>query len=352
MQARVVVPERGVDVALDVAAGKTVALLGANGAGKSTLLAAVAGLLRPAAGEVVLDGRPLTVAARGRTSTWVPPHDRRVATLAQDPLLFPHLSARDNVAFGPRAAGTPRRTAQRQAARWLAEVGVEDLADRRPAALSGGQAQRVALARALAADPSLLLLDEPMAALDVAVAPALRQVLRRVLAARTVLVVTHDVLDALLLADWVVVLEAGRVVEAGATTDVLTRPRSAFAARIAGLDLVAGRWRGGAVETADGRRVVGEPDPADGPPAEGEEVVAVFRPTAVAVHRDAPGGSPRNALPVVVTDVEPHGDRVRLRAGDLAAEVTVQAAAELDLAPGDRALFAVKATEVAVHRRR
>jgi molybdate transport system ATP-binding protein len=357
LQARVVVPGRGVDVVLGVAAGETVALLGPNGAGKSTVLDAVAGLLRPHAGEVRLGGRALTVADGGRVSAWVPPHDRGVATLAQEPLLFPHLSVLDNVAFGPRSTGAARRTSRATAARWLAEVGVEHLAARRPAALSGGQAQRVAVARALAAEPQLLLLDEPMAALDVAATPALRQVLARVLAPRTCVMVTHDVLDALLLADRVLVLEGGRVVEEGPSAAVLARPRSAFAARIAGLNLVAGHWRDGAVQAdqpigaVGGHRVAGHPGASTGSaPAEGDRAVAVFRPSAVAVYRHAPGGSPRNALQVVVSELEPRGDQVRVRAGGLSAEVTVQAAAELDLAPGDRVLFSVKASEVAVHR--
>lgn len=331
------VAERDVEVALEVADGETLAVLGPNGAGKSTLLSVVAGLIRPSRGHVRLDGRELTGDA-----AFVPPHGRRVALLAQDPLLFPHLSVRDNVAFGPRSRGDGRRTSREAADRWLAEVGAEDLADRRPGQVSGGQGQRVALARALAAEPRLLLLDEPMAALDVAVLPALRQTLKRLLTGRTTVLVTHDVLDALLLADRVVVMEGGRVVEAGPTADVLERPRSAFAARIAGLNLVAGRWHDGAVEGIQG--LTSDPAPADG-----DRVVAVFRPSAVSVFREAPGGSPRNSLPVTVTDVEPRGDQVRVRAGHLAADVTVQSAAELDLVPGGSVVFAVKASEVAIY---
>ncbi|WP_182526004.1 sulfate/molybdate ABC transporter ATP-binding protein [Nocardioides dongkuii] len=332
---------RGYDVALDVAAGQTLAVLGPNGAGKSTTLDLVAGLLRPDDGRVVLGGRELT----GRHA-WVAPHDRRVALLAQDPLLFPHLGVLDNVAFGPRSRGAGRRAARDTARRWLDEVGVGDLADRRPGELSGGQGQRVALARALAAEPSLLLLDEPLAALDVAVAPALRQTLRRVLEGRTAVVVTHDALDALLLADRVVVLDGGRVVEDGPAAEVLSRPRSAFAARVAGLDMVRGTWAGG-VRAPSGHVVHGI---VTGPaPQPGDPVVAVFRPAAVSVFREAPGGSPRNAFRVVVTDLEPRGDQVRVRAGDLAADVTAYAVAELGLAPGSPVTFSVKASEVAVY---
>jgi molybdate transport system ATP-binding protein len=342
------VAERDVDVALDVADGETVAVLGPNGAGKSTLLAVAAGLLRPDSGRVLLDGVELT-----GPGVWVPPHARRIALLAQDPLLFPHLSALENVAFGPRSRGTHRRTAREQARTWLEAVGVADLADRRPGRLSGGQAQRVAVARALAADPRVLLLDEPMAALDVAVRPALRQTLRRVLADRTVVLVTHDVLDALLLADRVVVVDGGRVVEAGPTTDVLTRPRSPFAARIAGLNMVRGTWREGAVDGPDGIAVKGlTSDPV---PATGDPVVAVFRPSAVSVFREPPGGSPRNIIATTVTDLEPFGDQVRVRAApsdgqSLAADVTTLAAAELDLVPGLQVVFSIKATEVSIYR--
>lgn len=338
------VADRDVEVAFEVAAGETVAILGPNGAGKSTTLDVLGGLLRPDSGRVVLDGEELTGDGR-----WVAPHARRTALLAQDPLLFPHLSVLENVAFGPRSRGEGRAAARASAATWLAEVDATDLADRRPARLSGGQAQRVAVARALAADPRLLLLDEPMAALDIAVAPALRQLLRTVLADRTAVIVTHHVLDALLLADRVVVLEGGRVVEQGPAGVVLSRPRSAFAARFAGLNLIGGVATPDGVRRPDGSVLHGTP--ADPAPAGGSEAVAVFRPSAVAVHREPPGGSPRNVLAVRVDDLEPLGDVVRVRAGDLAADVTVAAVAELGLAPGQEVSFVVKATEVDVYPR-
>jgi molybdate transport system ATP-binding protein len=346
-QLAAVVEERDVDVTLSVAPGETVALLGPNGAGKSTILDLAAGLLRPDRGEVSLDGRVLTRVGGDGAAAWVPPHDRHIALLAQDPLLFPHLSVLENVEFAPRSRGARRAAARASAQHWLDEVGVLDLAARKPAQVSGGQAQRVALARALAADPRLLLLDEPMAALDVAVTPALRQTLRRVQEGRSAVIVTHDPLDALLLADRVVVLEQGRIVEQGPAADVLARPRSAFAARIAGLNMLVGSWREGAVHTSSGVHVYGlstEPTPRDG-----QAVVAVFSPAAVSVFRDTPGGSPRNALDCTLTDIEPYGDRVRVRAGDLSADVTPQAVAELDLVPGARVVLSVKANEVAVY---
>jgi molybdate transport system ATP-binding protein len=344
-----VVAERDVDLAFEVADGETLAVLGPNGSGKSTALAVTAGLVEPNPGRVVLAGRVLTDIGPGRPGTRVPPHARRTALLGQEPLLFPHLDALENVAFGPRSTGTPRASARRDAQRWLDEVGVGELAARRPAQLSGGQAQRVAVARALAAEPALLLLDEPLAALDVAVLPALRQTLRRVLADRTAIVVTHDPLDALLLADRVVVLSDGRVVEQGTSADVLSRPRSPFAARLAGLNLVAGTWRDGCVESADGLRVHGMVESE--PPTPGEGAIATFRPSAVAVFRDPVEGSPRNAFDVTITEIEPLTDLIRVHAGPLHADVTVQAAAELALEAGLLVTFLVKATEVAVYAR-
>jgi molybdate transport system ATP-binding protein len=341
------IPDRGVDLAFEVEPGQTLALVGPNGAGKSTTLDVVAGVLKPYAGRVVLHGRELTRAEDGRTTTWVAPHRRRAALLAQDPLLFPHLSVLDNVAFGPRSRGEGRRTSRATARRWLEAVGSIDHADRRPAELSGGQAQRIAIARALAVDPDVLLLDEPLAALDVALAPTIRQLLRQVLADRSAVVVTHDVLDALLLADRVAVVEGGRIVEEGPTADVLSRPRSAFAAQIAGLNLVAGTWHDDGLVTAAGVRVEGL---VAGPaPTGGQSVVAVFRPNAVAVHRAASTGSPRNHFEVTLSEVQPHAGYLRLSAGDLSADITPSAAAELGLDPGMRLHLTVKATEVEIY---
>jgi molybdate transport system ATP-binding protein len=340
-------------VSLEVATGEVVGLLGSNGAGKSTLLGALAGLHRPSRGEIVLGDRTLS-----SPSVTVPVHRRRVGLLSQQALLFPHLSAIDNVAFGPRSTGAGRRAARATAERWLAEVDASSLAGRRPAQLSGGQAQRVAIARALACEPELLLLDEPFAALDVDATPAIRSLLRRVVRASgvTTMMVTHDVLDAVVLADRVVVLDAGRVVESGTTGDVLTRPRSAFAARIAGLDLVPGRSCADGLETAEGTLVAGtHPEPVD----DGEGAVALFAPASVAVFRTEPGGSPRTALPVRLAAMEPHGELIRMRAAPradgpawvdgLAADVTPAAVAELGVEPGDDVWFAVKAAEVTVH---
>ena len=356
------------DVSLSVARGEVVAVLGPNGSGKSTLLGVLAGLLRPDAGRVVLAGKVLTDTVAG---VHVPTHHRGVGLLAQQALLFPHLTALANVAFGPRCHGVGRREAAERAGRLLAEVDVAELARRRPSQLSGGQAQRVALARALAGEPELLLLDEPLAALDVDSAPALRGLLRRVLRGSgpdapaspptTGLLVSHDVLDALVLADRVIVMTAGSIVEQGPTREVLTRPRSPFAARIAGLNLVPGVGTAGGLRTADGTTVAGQ-DAGEGL-ADGSAAVAVFPPSAVSVFRTRPDGSPRNVVEVRLAGMEPHGEVVRLRAepvaggqpwvAGLAADVTPAAVADLAdaevLAPGARLWFAVKATEVQVH---
>jgi molybdate transport system ATP-binding protein len=182
----------------------------------------------------------------------------------------------------------------------------------------------------------------------VEVTPALRQTLRRVLADRTSVIVTHDVLDALLLADRVVVLENGRVVEDGDTRVVLTRPRSRFAARLAGVNLLAGTWSGDHVRLDDGGVLYGMA--AEPLPQPGDRVVATFKPHAVAVYRDLPQGSPRNSFGVRIDELEPLGDLIRLRTAQLSADVTLQAVADLDLVPGTWAAFSVKATEIDVYR--
>jgi molybdate transport system ATP-binding protein len=337
---------------LRVRPGEVVALLGANGAGKSTLLSLIAGLIRPDTGRITLDDDVLVDVDR---RVWMPPHRRGVVLLAQQALLFPHLTAAANVAFGPRSRGSSRKDAKAEAARWLAAVDATEFAERRPIQLSGGQAQRIAIARALAADPALLLLDEPMAALDVAVAPALRQLLRKVLkdTRRTAVLVTHDLIDALSLADRVVVLDAGRVVENGPTRIVLAQPRSGFAARIAGVDLITGTAESRALLSPGGFRIQGIVDPTC---AVGEHAVAVFSPASVAIHLTPPTGSPRNHFAVTVTELEPRGELVRVHAadtiggtGDLIADITAAAAADLELVPGKRVYYAIKATEVQIH---
>lgn len=337
------IAKRNFDVQFSLSAGETVAVMGPNGAGKSTLLGVLAGLLRPDSGSAALDGRTLY-----DDDAWLPPHVRGIALLAQDALLFPHLSVLENVAFGPRSAGVPRSAARQAALRWLREVDADGLAQRRPASLSGGQAQRVAVARALAAEPALLLLDEPLAALDISMAPLLRRTPRRVLVGRSAIIVTHDIVDALLLADRVVIIDGGRIVEEGPTRSVLEQPRSSFAAGLAGVNLLTGATVPGGLLTPSGMQLAALLD-QDFPP--GEEAAAVFSPRAVSVHRLRPTGSPRNVLPVTITDLEQHGARTTVRADHLSAEITTASAVELDLLPGAEVYFSVKSAEVSIYLR-
>ena len=353
LQARVAA--RGVDIEFSVDAGEVVAMLGPNGAGKSTALHVIAGLLRPDTGVVRLGTGVLTDTAAG---VFVPAHARRVGLLLQDPLLFPHLSVGANVAFAPRSRGHGRRNAREVAARWLRQVDAAELTKRSPRELSGGQAQRVAIARALAAEPDVMLLDEPLAGLDVAAASAIRNLLRDVLTVdgRSSVMVTHDPLDVLTLADRVLVVESGRIVESGPAATVLAAPRSHFAARIAGINLICGTLQDdGTLRTEWGARWHGTPA-EEAPPQPGQRAIAVFAPATVAVYREPPHGSPRNTVEVTVAVVDRGGPSIRVRADEqpdgapgLAADVTVEAAAELRLAPGEGVYFSVKAQEVTLH---
>ncbi|BBY08780.1 sulfate/molybdate ABC transporter ATP-binding protein [Mycobacterium noviomagense] len=355
LQLRAAVAARGLDVQFSVSAGEVLAVLGANGAGKSTALHVIAGLVRPDAGLVRLGERVLTDTAAG---IHVATHDRRVGLLLQDPLLFPHMSVAANVAFGPRSRRGLLWDARDKASalRWLRAVDAEELADRKPRQLSGGQAQRVAIARALAAEPDALLLDEPLAGLDVAAAAAVRAVLRNVVTrnARSTVLITHDLLDVYTLADRVLILESGRVAEVGPVAEVLAAPRSHFGARIAGVNLVNGTLGPeGALHASSGAVWHGA---VSDDLTTGQQAVAVFAPTAVAVYREAPHGSPRNTVAVTVAELDSRGPAVRVRGAEqpdgapgLAADITVDAAAELSLTPGQRVWFSVKAQEVALH---
>ncbi|MEV5692800.1 ABC transporter ATP-binding protein [Micromonospora globbae] len=342
LDARLVV-DRGafrLDVPLRVAAGEVVALLGPNGAGKTTALRALAGLQPLTDGHVTLAGTDLDRPARG---SWVPTERRPVGVVFQDYLLFPHLTALENVAFGPRRRGADRRAARDTAREWLRRVGLAGHEHRRPRQLSGGQAQRVALARALAVAPSLLLLDEPLAALDARTRLETRAELHRHLAAHpgATLLVTHDPLDALALADRLVIVEGGRVVQEGDAESVTARPRTDYVARLVGLNLYRGRADGDRVRVADGLHLT----VADR--VTGEAYVA-FRPAAVVVHPARPDGSARNAWPATVSGVQRHGDYLRVRLDGpiaVAADVTPAAAAQLHLTPGQEVWAAVKAAE-------
>jgi len=325
-------------VALVAAPGEVVAVLGPNGAGKSTLLAVLAGHLRPASGTVRVGGRTLT-----STDVAVRPERRSVGLLGQDPLVFPHLSARENVAFGPRSAGASARDSRATADDWLASVGLAGFEDRRPAELSGGQRQRVALARALAAHPTVLLLDEPFAQLDVRTAADLRDLVRdQVRRTRTATVlVTHDVLDAVILADRVVILHDGAVVEQGAPLDVLTDPVHPFTAALAGVNLVVGEI----VALPDGSTALVGPDgllvPCTGSPGPAQ---VTFAPSAVEL--GAPDGWPAR-----VVDLEPGVTGVRVRTtGDVVVDLPPADVARLDLRVGTPVRLSVPPSLVRVRR--
>lgn len=211
-------------LSLEVRAGKTLALLGPNGAGKSTALGALVGIIE-SSGSISLDGR------------WIddlPVEQRRVGYVFQDYLLFPHLSVLENVAFGPRSLGRSKAAARIAAGEWLERLGISELAARRPAQLSGGQAQRVALGRALAASPELLLLDEPLAALDVEVRADVREELAKHLKdwGGLTIVVTHSLEDVAALADDVVVLEKGRATQRGTVRELVAAPATPYVTRL------------------------------------------------------------------------------------------------------------------------
>ncbi len=333
------------DVELHAAPEEVVAIIGPNGAGKTTILRILAGLLRLGDGRVELDGEPLDDPA---TSTFVVPERRPIGVVFQDYLLFPYLSARDNVAFGLRNRGTAKREARRRAQEWLGRVGLADHAGSKPARLSGGQAQRVALARALAPNPRLLLLDEPLAALDAGTRAEVRRELRRHLDefAGVRLLVTHDPVDAATLADRLIVVEDGRVSQTGTVSEVSAHPRSEYVAELVGLNL----YRGDAVRGAIAISGSGVLETGDSHLS--GSVFAAVNPRAVALYRAEPDGSPRNRWQGTVTDLDVLADRVRVRLDgpvQVVAEITTAAADELAIEPGVRLWSAIKATDVRVY---
>ncbi|MFC8712940.1 ABC transporter ATP-binding protein [Streptomyces sp. NPDC057197] len=337
LDAHLVVDRGGfrLDVPLTAAPGEVVALLGPNGAGKTTALRALAGLVPLTGGRLRLDGAELE-----RT----PPEKRPVGVVFQDYLLFPHLSALDNVAFGPRCQGATRAEARAQAAEWLARMGLADHAGAKPRRLSGGQAQRVAVARALATRPRLLLLDEPLAALDARTRLEVRAQLRRHLAEfeAVAVLVTHDPLDAMVLADRLVVVEHGRVVQEGTPPEIARRPRTDYIAQLVGLNLYRGRAEGHLVRLESGTALT-TTEKLTGP------AFVAFPPGAVTLHRERPADtSARNLWRCEVAGLETHGDRIRADlTGELAlaADLTTVAAAELGLEPGAGVWAAVKAAQ-------
>jgi molybdate transport system ATP-binding protein len=330
------------DVELNGELGETVAVLGPNGAGKTTTLRVLAGLAPIDRGRIVLDGELLD----DGDAVFVAPERRPVGVVFQDYLLFPHLSVLDNVAFGLRSRGTGRAAARAAAAGWLDALSLAEQAAARPHELSGGQAQRVALARALATEPRLLLLDEPLAALDRSARAAVRRDLRTRLAAfpGVRVLVTHDPVDAAVLADRLVILERGRVTQAGTFAEIAARPRSGYVAELVGVNLLGGTAEGDHVDLDGGGQLVV-------PGAGVGRALAVIHPHSVVLQRDRPASSARNVWPGTVAGIEPLGERVRVRVDGpvpLVAEITPAARRDLDLDAGGAVYAAVKATDVTV----
>lgn len=325
--------------------GVITAILGPNGSGKSTLLRAVAGLEPVDEGSIAIAGQ-IVDAADG---AFVRPRERKVGVVFQDYALFPHLSVLENVAFGPRSRGVGRQAARTQAREQLARLGIDEFADRRPGQVSGGQAQRVALARALATTPDVLLLDEPLSALDVETRDTVRSELLAQLRAfdGAILLVTHEPLDAMMLADRVLVLEGGVVVQDAAPADLALRPATSYVAALLGLTLLRGETHDGELQV-DGGGVVHLADRT----LHGRTLAAI-RPESVSLYRSQPDGSPRNVWPGTVAAVQPAGDRVRVLVDgqpSVVAVVTPDAVTDLQLDRGTPVWVSVKATEIAAYR--
>ena len=329
------------EVELTALPGSVLALLGPNGAGKTTLLRALAGLERIDAGQIELDGQTLDSPGKG---VFVPAEDRSVGYLFQEYLLFPHLSVLENVAFGLRSRGQhdPLQTALG----WLDRMDLTAHASGKPAQLSGGQAQRVALARALAPKPRLLLLDEPLAALDASTRVTIRRDLKQHLSLfdGISLLVSHDPVDAAALADEVLVIEEGRVVQRGTLPEITARPRSRYVADLVGVNLWRGLAKDGEVKLGDAS--ISAADAADG------DVFALVHPRSVSLYAERPHGSPRNVWRGTATSLDSIGDRVRVRVeGPLTvvAEITNPAVTDLGLVGGEEVWVSFKASEVDVY---
>jgi molybdate transport system ATP-binding protein len=307
------------------------------------VVAALVGLLPLDGGRVTLDGRTLDDPER---DVLVPPEDRRIGVVFQDYVLFPHLTVAQNIEFGLRSNKVSRAAAHEESVRWLDRFGLDGLADRKPRALSGGESQRVALARALITEPALLLLDEPLAALDATTRVHLRRALAdhldRFPGAR--LLITHDPTEAFLLADEIHVIEDGAITQVGTPDDIRLRPRTRYIADLAGSNLIQGTADDGIVMVGSHRLHIADTHIAG-------SVLATIHPRAIVIDRHQSDGSPRNTWETVVIRIEHYGDRVRLQTGNpipLTAEITPDALHALDIAEDSVVWISIKATEISV----
>jgi len=350
--------ERGsfrLEADLTAAPGQVLGVLGPNGAGKTTLLRALSGLDALSSGSIHLGALTLDDAA---TDTFVPAESRPVGLVFQDYRLFPHLDVRDNVAYAARLRGAGRKQARAVADTWLQRLGLTDLSGRRPHEISGGQAQKVALARALAADPRVLLLDEPLSALDARTRLDVRTQLRDHLTqfAGPVLIITHDPLEAMIMADRLLVIENGRVVQQGTPAQVARQPATQYVARLMGLNLYAGTLDPATarVHLDDGGALTvtlsdDHPASSEGGDLSSRRVLVGLRPSAITIHTAPPAhASPRNVWQGTVTALEQLTDRVRVQVDatpQALVDISAAAVAELALRPGTGVWLSAKATE-------
>lgn len=356
------------DVCFTVPAGTTTVLLGESGAGKSTVLRLLAGLTQPRAGHIVLNERVYFDSESGIT---LPPQARPFGYVFQEYLLFPHLPVFENVAFGLRAQRLARSLIRERVNEALAQVKLTGYERRYPHQLSGGQQQRVALARALALHPTLLLLDEPLAALDVQTRREVRQELRRILAETgiTTVLVTHHYIDALVFGQHIVVLDQGQVIQQGKQFDLALRPRSSYIAELVGMNFFRGYLRRYA---PDGSCVVSLPqtNPAleltveleerNGDqlaPASGTEICVVVDPRDITLHLAPPDSSARNSFQGRIVHLlrlpSASGGHVRVSVAlegaspsfaPLTAEITGSSAERMELEEGQRVYASFKAS--------
>jgi len=355
LEAEMIKPLRDFRLAANFSAesGSTLVLVGESGAGKSTILNMLAGLLHPDRGRIVVDGTPVF---DGDRRIAVPAYRRPVGYVFQDYALFPHLSVFENIAFGLRGQGEAERTIRPRVNATLEQLGIAHLAKSRPARLSGGQQQRAALARALVLEPRLLLLDEPLSALDLQTRQQVRTELRRILAGLSciTLFVTHSPFEAMVFGERIAVVERGRIVQIGRREDLLRHPRSPYVAGLMGVNLFRGRVVGrddtglAHVETTDGAlHVIAD--------QAGEEIFVAVDPNEVTIHTSRPAGSAQNVFAGRIIELVPElpfGERVRVvldTKPPLVAQITARAMQSLDLRESMEVYASFKATAVNVY---